>query len=38
MNSLPTAKYKQVQNNIERKVLNSEEDRERFNFFKFGNN
>ena len=33
MNSLPTAKYKQVQNDIERKVLNSEEDRERFNFF-----
>ena len=33
MNSLPTPKYKQVQNDIERKVLNSEEDRERFIFF-----
>ena len=31
MNSLPTAKYKQVPNDIENKILNSEADRERFN-------
>ena len=32
MNSLPTAKYKQVANDVENKTLNSEVDRERFNF------
>ena len=32
MNSLPTAKYKQVPSNIERKTLKSEADREIFNF------
>ena len=32
MNSLLTAKYKQVPNDIERKTLKSEVDRERFNF------
>ena len=34
MNSLPTEKYKQVPNDIERKTLKSEVDRERFNFSK----
>ena len=32
MNSLPTAKYKHIPNDIENKILNSEVDRERFNF------
>ena len=32
MNSLPTAKYKQVPNDIERKSLKSEADKERSNF------
>ena len=32
MNSLLTAKYKQVPNDIKRKNLKSEADRERFNF------
>ena len=32
MNSLPTAKYKQVSNDVENKTLNSEVGRERFNF------
>ena len=32
MNSLPTAKDKQVTNDTENKALNSEADRERFNF------
>ena len=32
MNSLPTAKYKQVPNDIDRKTLKSEADKERFNF------
>ena len=32
MSSLPTEKYKQVPNDIENKTLNSEADRERFNF------
>ena len=32
MNSLSTAKYKQVPNDIEYKTLNSEADRERLNF------
>ena len=31
-NSLPKAKFKQVPNDIENKTLNSEADRERFNF------
>ena len=34
MSSLPTAKYKKVPNDIENKILNSEADRERFNFTK----
>ena len=34
MSSLPTAKYKQVPNDIENKTLNSEADGERFNFTK----
>ena len=32
MNRLTTAKYKEVPNDIERKTLKSEVDRERFNF------
>ena len=32
MNSLPSEKYKQIPNNIERKTFKSEVDRERFNF------
>ena len=32
INSLPTAKYKQVSNDIEKNTLSSETDRERFNF------
>ena len=34
MNSLPTEKYKQIPNNIERKTFKSKVDRERFNFFR----
>ena len=32
MNSLPTAKYNQIPNEIEKNTLSSEADRERFNF------
>ena len=36
MNRLTTAKYKEVPNDIERKTLKSEVDRERFNFSSLG--
>ena len=36
MNSLPTSKYRHVPNNIKGKTLNSEADRERFNFSRLG--
>ena len=32
MNSMPSAKYKQTPNKIEKKLLSSEADKERFNF------
>ena len=34
MNSLPSAKYKQTPNEIEKESLNSEGSRERFNFLR----
>ena len=34
MNSLPSAKYKQTPNEIEKKSLNSEASRERLNFLR----
>ena len=34
MNSLPSAKYKQTANEIEKNSLNSEASRERFNFLR----
>ena len=34
MNSLPSAKYKQTLNEIEKESLNSEASRERFNFLR----
>ena len=36
MNSLPSAKYKQTPNKIEKKILSSEADKERFNFSRLG--
>ena len=36
MNRLTTAKYKEVPNDIERKTLKSEVDRQRFNFSRLG--
>ena len=34
MNSLPSAKYQQAQNEIEKNSLNSEASREKFNFLR----
>ena len=34
MNSLPSAKYKETPNEIEKSSLNSESSREKFNFFR----